>query len=257
MTTDTAAPAAAPALDQPWILMYHTVADPTDDPYGIAVAPDRLELQLRWLRARGLRGVGVADLLRARTAGDAAGLVGLTFDDGYADFVETALPILARYDCTATVFVLPGRLGGTNEWDAEGPRRALLTGRQIRAAAEAGTEIASHGLFHHRLPGCPDDVLLEETVRSRELLCELTGTAPAGFCYPYGTFDRRAADAVRRAGLLVRLRHRPRRGGRPLRPAPHAHQPGRPGRPAVGEAAAAPGAPSSGARPGPPRRCRM
>jgi peptidoglycan/xylan/chitin deacetylase (PgdA/CDA1 family) len=200
MTTDTAAPAAAPALDQPWILMYHTVADPTDDPYGIAVAPDRLELQLRWLRARGLRGVGVADLLRARTAGDAAGLVGLTFDDGYADFVETALPILARYDCTATVFVLPGRLGGTNEWDAEGPRRALLTGRQIRAAAEAGTEIASHGLFHHRLPGCPDDVLLEETVRSRELLCELTGTAPAGFCYPYGTFDRRAADAVRRAG---------------------------------------------------------
>jgi peptidoglycan/xylan/chitin deacetylase (PgdA/CDA1 family) len=200
MTTDTAAPAAAPALDQPWILMYHTVADPTDDPYGIAVAPDRLELQLRWLRARGLRGVGVADLLRARTAGDGAGLVGLTFDDGYADFVETALPILARYDCTATVFVLPGRLGGTNEWDAEGPRRALLTGRQIRAAAEAGTEIASHGLVHHRLPSCPDDVLLEETVRSRELLCELTGTAPAGFCYPYGTFDRRAADAVRRAG---------------------------------------------------------
>jgi peptidoglycan/xylan/chitin deacetylase (PgdA/CDA1 family) len=200
MTTDTAAPAAAPALDQPWILMYHAVADPTDDPYGIAVAPDRLELQLRWLRARGLRGVGVADLLRARTAGDAAGLVGLTFDDGYADFVETALPILARYDCTATVFVLPGRFGGTNEWDGDGPRRALLTGRQIRAAAEAGTEIASHGLFHQRLPGCPDHVLLEETVRSRELLCELTGTAPAGFCYPYGTFDRRAADAVRRAG---------------------------------------------------------
>ncbi|MGN9792331.1 polysaccharide deacetylase family protein [Streptomyces sp. OZ13] len=200
MTTDTAAPPAAPALARPWILMYHAVGDPTTDPYGIAVAPDRLELHLRWLRARGLRGVGVADLLRAHSAGDAAGLVGLTFDDGYADFVGTALPLLARYDCAATVFVLPGRLGGTNEWDPEGPRRALLTGPQIRAAADAGTEIASHGLFHRRLAGCPDDVLAEETARSRELLHRLTGTAPAGFCYPYGTFDERAADAVRRAG---------------------------------------------------------
>jgi peptidoglycan/xylan/chitin deacetylase (PgdA/CDA1 family) len=142
----------------------------------------------------------VTRLLRAHAEGRAAGLVGLTFDDGYADFADAALPVLRRHGCTATLFVLPGRLGGSNDWDPRGPRRPLLTAPQIRAAAAAGTEIASHGLLHRDLVGCPDDVLLAETARSRELLGELTGTAPAGFCYPYGTFDRRAADAVRRAG---------------------------------------------------------
>ncbi|MFF3287967.1 polysaccharide deacetylase family protein [Streptomyces sp. NPDC003023] len=200
MSTDTAAPPAAPVLVQPWIWMYHAVGDPTDDPYGITVAPDRLDLHLGWLRARGLRGVGVGSLLRAHAAGRAAGLVGLTFDDGYADFVEAALPLLARHGCSATLFMLPGRLGGSNDWDADGPRRPLLTDRQVRAAAAAGTEIASHGLFHRDLTGCADDVLNQETFRSRELLRELTGSAPEGFCYPYGTFDRRAAAAVRHAG---------------------------------------------------------
>ncbi|MEU0375256.1 polysaccharide deacetylase family protein [Streptomyces sp. NPDC006283] len=200
MSTDTEAAVAAPALAQPWIWMYHAVSDPTDDPYGITVAPERLDHHLRWLRARGLRGVSMAELLNAHSAGRGASLVGLTFDDGYADFVDAALPVLARHDCTATLFVLPGRLGGSNDWDPEGPRRPLLTARRIRAAAAAGTEIASHGLLHRDLTGCSDDVLHEETFRSRELLHDLTGTAPAGFCYPYGTFDRRAADAVRRAG---------------------------------------------------------
>ncbi|MEU0086517.1 polysaccharide deacetylase family protein [Streptomyces sp. NPDC006274] len=200
MSTDTAAPPVAGVLAPPWIWMYHAVGDPTDDPYGITVAPDRLDLHLGWLRARGLRGVGVTRLLRAHADGRAAGLVGLTFDDGYADFADAALPVLRRHGCSATLFVLPGRLGGSNDWDPRGPRRPLLTARQIRAAAAAGTEIASHGLLHRDLADCPDDVLLAETARSRELLGELTGTAPAGFCYPYGTFDRRAADAVRRAG---------------------------------------------------------
>ncbi|MEW2632328.1 polysaccharide deacetylase family protein [Streptomyces sp. NPDC048389] len=200
MSTDTAMPPVAGEFTLPWIWMYHAVGDPSDDPYGITVGPDRLDLHLGWLRARGLRGVGVARLLRAQAEGRAAGLVGLTFDDGYADFTEAALPVLRRHGCSATLFVLPGQLGGSNEWDPKGPRRPLLTARQIRAAAHAGTEIASHGLLHRDLVGRPDDVLHEETVRSRELLGELTGSAPVGFCYPYGTFDRRAADAVRRAG---------------------------------------------------------
>ncbi|MEU1280167.1 polysaccharide deacetylase family protein [Streptomyces sp. NPDC005805] len=185
---------------QPWIWMYHAVGDPTDDPYGITVGPGRLDHQLRLLRDRGLRGVTVSRLLRAHAEGRDHGLVGLTFDDGYADFTASALPVLRRHGCSATLFVLPGRTGGVNVWDPEGPRRPLLDADGIRGAARAGVEIGSHGLLHRDLTTLDDGDLREETVRSRELLRELTGTAPAGFCYPYGTFDARAADAVRAAG---------------------------------------------------------
>jgi peptidoglycan/xylan/chitin deacetylase (PgdA/CDA1 family) len=208
MSADTAAPpapaahcAAAPATTaRPWIWMYHVVGDPTDDPYGITVSPDRLDLQLRWLRRHGLTGVSVSALLRARAAGRAAGLVGLTFDDGYADFTTAALPVLRAHGCTATLFVLPGRLGGTNAWDREGPRRPLVDEAAVRTAAAAGTEIASHGLYHVDLTTVGDSVLRDETRRSRDWLHEITGTAPEGFCYPYGTVDPRVAAAVREAG---------------------------------------------------------
>lgn len=185
---------------EPWLLMYHSVTDYTEDPYRITVTPDRLRRQLRWLRGRGLRGVGVGELLRARADGRAAGLVGLTFDDGYADFLDQAVPLLHEHRCTATVFVLPGRLGGSNDWDPLGPRKPLLTADGIRAAADAGMEIGSHGLLHVPLPEAGPQALRQETVRSREVLREITGREVEGFCYAYGAVDRRAADAVRDAG---------------------------------------------------------
>ncbi|MFI7503463.1 polysaccharide deacetylase family protein [Streptomyces sp. NPDC049687] len=181
----------------PWVAMYHSVADCTDDPYRVTVTPERLDRQLTWLTRRGLRGVSMAELLAAPTRG---GLVGLTFDDGYADFLTGALPVLRRHGCTATLFVLPGRLGGDNSWDPLGPRKPLLTADGLRQAAAEGVEIGSHGLTHVDLTRADDLTLKAETVDSRTALAELLGTAPAGFCYPYGTIDRRAVDAVRDAG---------------------------------------------------------
>ncbi|MGW6690184.1 polysaccharide deacetylase family protein [Streptomyces sp. NPDC054961] len=204
--TDTA-PAAALVPTRrtasPWVLMYHSVAeftDPAEDPYGITVTPHALEAQLLWLRSRGLRGVSVDELLRARAAGSGAGLVGLTFDDGYTDFLTCALPLLRRFGFTATLFVLPGRLGVDNVWDPLGPRKSLLTAEGIREAASAGQEIGSHGLLHQDLTAAADDVLQQELRGSRELIRELTGTLPAGFCYPYGHLDARVVAATRDAG---------------------------------------------------------
>ncbi|MGW0391176.1 polysaccharide deacetylase family protein [Streptomyces sp. NPDC003042] len=204
--TDTASAATAgPArrAAPPWVLMYHSVAeftDPAEDPYGITVTPHALEAQLLWLRARGLRGVSVRELLRAHAAGHGRGLVGLTFDDGYTDFLTRALPLLRSYECTATLFVLSGRLGADNVWDPLGPRKPLLTDEEIREVAAAGQEIGSHGLLHQDLTTAADDVLQQELRGSRELLAELTGTLPEGFCYPYGYLDARVVEATRAAG---------------------------------------------------------
>lgn len=189
--------AAVDSAPVPWIAMYHSVGDCSDDPYRVTVTPDRLDRQLTWLRRRGLRGVSVAELLAAPARRD---LVGLTFDDGYADFLDHALPVLREHGFGATLFVLPGRLGGDNSWDPLGPRKPLLTADGIRRAREAGVEIGSHGLTHIDLTKADDLRLKSEVVESRAALEELTGAPVAGFCYPYGTVDQRAVDAVREAG---------------------------------------------------------
>lgn len=197
----------------PFIAMYHSVEPYQQDPYLVTVSPSRFEQQLDWLSARGLRGVSVRELLEAqrsagsRSAGSRPGpprgqprnLVGLTFDDGYADFLYYALPALQRRGFGATVFAIAGWLGGENSWDAEGPRKALMTAGQLRQVAEAGIEIGSHGLTHVSLPSVADAALADETERSRRMLQEITGQEVAGFCYPYGDIDRRSLDYVRAA----------------------------------------------------------
>jgi peptidoglycan/xylan/chitin deacetylase (PgdA/CDA1 family) len=180
--------------------MYHSVERYDADPYQVTVHPRRFDRQLGWLRRRGLRGVSMSELLLARREGRGAGLVGLTFDDGYADFVTEVLPALRRHSFGATVFVIPGSLGGHNSWDEPGPRKPLMTAEDVRRTADAGIEIGSHSLHHIRLPETDDDELTEQVRLSRQILCRITGREVTGFCYPYGGVGEREVRAVRAAG---------------------------------------------------------
>ncbi|GAB3504888.1 polysaccharide deacetylase family protein [Amycolatopsis cihanbeyliensis] len=184
-----------PSGRYPMIWMYHSVCEYDEDPYQVTVRPSRFAAQLAWLRGQGLRGVSMREL-----GEDPRGAVGLTFDDGYADFAEVAVPILRAYGCTATVFVLAGRLGGSNEWDTAGPRKPLLTAEQVREVAATGMEVASHGLRHRPMPDLGGTELAEEVAGSRAAVAELTGEPVHGFAYPYGLLDEGTRRAVAAAG---------------------------------------------------------
>jgi peptidoglycan/xylan/chitin deacetylase (PgdA/CDA1 family) len=154
---------------------------------------------MRLLKRRGLRGVSVRELLQAGDTRRANGLVGLTFDDGYDNFLYHALPILERYGFTATVFVVSGMLGAENTWD-EQPRMRLLGVEGIREVAKRGMDIGSHGMRHIRLSGLPAEQLEKEIVESRRVLGEILDKAVEGFCYPYGSVDDAAVQSARQAG---------------------------------------------------------
>jgi peptidoglycan/xylan/chitin deacetylase (PgdA/CDA1 family) len=187
----------------PWvppILMYHSVSPYQADPYAVTVRPERFDQEMHWLRRRGLTGVSVRQLLAMRRKGCGAGLVGLTFDDGYADFAMHAVPILQHHKFTATIFPVARRLGQDNAWDPHGPRKPLMTAGQLQQVAAVGMEIGSHGLSHVPLPAATDADLASEVGHSRQVLREVSGQAVEGFCYPWGYVDERVLDQVRAAG---------------------------------------------------------
>ena len=185
--------------DLPLILMYHAVADVTNDPHLLSVSPRRFAAQLAWLERMGLRGVSIAALVAAMRAGGAGRLVGLTFDDGYVSVLENAVPELTRRGFSATVFVISDRLGGTNEWDAGTPWR-LLSAAQVSELAAVGIEIGSHSASHARLAGADPEVLADEIGGSRQRLSQVTDAEIRGFAYPYGSMDLAARRAVADAG---------------------------------------------------------
>jgi len=112
------------------ILRYHRVADLESDPHAIAVSPRHFGEQLEVLR-RDYAPLGLTDLVHTLARGSLPrrGVV-VTFDDGYADNLTTALPLLEQYEVPATVFVTTGYVGQSREfwWDTL-ERVLLLPGR--------------------------------------------------------------------------------------------------------------------------------
>lgn len=93
------------------ILMYHRVHDALADPWDLCVSPAHFDEQMQYLRRHhavlSLR--RVTELLAAGRLPRRA--VVLTFDDGYADGLLAAKPILERWELPATFFVTTGKLG--------------------------------------------------------------------------------------------------------------------------------------------------
>jgi peptidoglycan/xylan/chitin deacetylase (PgdA/CDA1 family) len=99
--------------------MYHRIATPDVDPWGLSVSPERFAEQVQALRAR--RTMLSMDGFVARLqCGDLPrNAVALTFDDGYLDNLRQAKPILEAAGVPATVFLTTGRIGTSEEfwWD--------------------------------------------------------------------------------------------------------------------------------------------
>ena len=87
------------------LLMYHRVAAVDRDPWRLAVTPRHFAEHLDVVRGRGrpLTCAGLTRELRTGRAPRAA--IALTLDDGYADNLSEARPLLERHDVPATIFV--------------------------------------------------------------------------------------------------------------------------------------------------------
>jgi len=110
------------------ILMYHRIADDPLDPWGNCVSPANFEEHLAVLR-RIARPTRLADLVRGLGEGSVPdGAVCVTFDDGYADNLEVARPLLERYDIPATLFATTGPEGREREFWWDRLARALVEG---------------------------------------------------------------------------------------------------------------------------------
>lgn len=184
------------------ILMYHRVADlPGYD--QLAVSTARFEEQMAFL-ARGHRVISLAHALDELDAGgpSQAG-VAVTFDDGYRDNLEYALPILRQHAIPATIFVTTAFC----DQSLRHPRypreqaRLHLDWDEVRAlSAESGITIGSHTLTHPFLSRVSEARARAEIGQSRELLAQRTGRPADFFCYPSGDFVAREIALVKAAG---------------------------------------------------------
>jgi peptidoglycan/xylan/chitin deacetylase (PgdA/CDA1 family) len=73
---------------------------------------------------------------------------------------------------------------------------------QIKSISDRGNQIGSHTCTHPLLPQLTDLELTKEVVQSKLELEAILNTQITAFCYPNGTFDKNALQAVSAAGYL-------------------------------------------------------
>ncbi|MGF7191816.1 peptidoglycan/xylan/chitin deacetylase (PgdA/CDA1 family) [Robbsia andropogonis] len=187
------------------ILMYHQIdiVPPRDNPlWTLHVAPSAFRAQMQWLRRLGYRGLSMRDL-QPYLHGEKTGKVfGITFDDGFANVLEYAAPVLTALHFTSTCYFVAGKLAGSNDWDAHlgVPATPLMDAAQVRAWHAAGQEVGSHTIDHCHLPQL-DNASAERQIAGSKHALETVVDAPVdAFCYPYGDWNAKLADMTRKAG---------------------------------------------------------
>lgn len=179
------------------ILTYHSL-----DESGsvVSVRPSTFRRHMELLRERGYRGVALGDLLaawRGEKTLESRPVV-LTFDDGLRNTAEEAAPVLGALGFRATIFVVAGCCGRTNDWPGQWriPRLPLLTLAELAGLARDGFEVGAHGLTHAPLDVLPPAEAESEVKEARRILEDALGREVSVFAYPYGRADGRVRACV-------------------------------------------------------------
>lgn len=184
------------------VLIYHQVGAPKVGAVNLPTAV--FDAQMAWLSTeclpvsldRALELVGHSAREIEAEIGERIPVV-VTFDDGTADFVDSALPVLERYEVPATLYLSTRWVNeGMSFWDDgtvlswDGVREVTSTG-----LVTIGSHTHSHVLLDRLAPSEIDD----ELDRSIDLIGTNIGAEPRHFAYPKALSPSSAADAAVRA----------------------------------------------------------
>ncbi len=181
------------------ILLYHRVSDDRDP---LAVPPRRFRDQMDYLASEGFRVVSLLEALELLDSESVAPrTVGLTFDDGFADLRDEALPVLARHGFRATVFIATGVTDGRLSFPWYEHQPPVLGWDDVLALDREGTlRFEAHTVSHPNLLSVDDATAAAEIGDSRRELGVRLGRPVSAFAYPAGLFGDRERRLVAAAG---------------------------------------------------------
>lgn len=180
------------------ILMYHHIAVAPEGAdairYDLSVWPEYFEGHLAALAALGYHSVKLADVYDAVMKGTPlpSNPIVLTFDDGYDDVYDNALPLLQKYNFTGTFYIPTGLL----------ERPGYMTWGQVLELSKAGMDIQSHTVSHPSLKGKPVEFLRKELGDSKHALETMLGHPVLFFCYPSGQYDALTIVTLKELGYV-------------------------------------------------------
>jgi peptidoglycan/xylan/chitin deacetylase (PgdA/CDA1 family) len=186
------------------ILLYHSVAD--DPPGWIApftVGVRKFREQMAKVRDSGREPITAKQAIDALRAEPGAAplperAVLITFDDGFADFITNALPILHGHALPAALFLTTGTLRPGTQTLL--PPAKMMDRRDVLEAARAGVEIGAHTHTHPQLDTVSPAAVREELTVGKGILEDVLGARVDLLAYPHGYSSAAVRRTARQLG---------------------------------------------------------
>jgi peptidoglycan/xylan/chitin deacetylase (PgdA/CDA1 family) len=189
------------------IICYHRVADDRD---RLAVATSAFRAQMEAILALHVEPIGLPEVLPLFAAEAVGRYICVTFDDGYRDNLENAVPVLRELGIPATIFIPTAAVGGTAHLYWYETQPPLLDWADLsQLSRDELISIGAHTRRHPALPSLPDDVAWSEIAGCKQDLEEHLGREAISFAYPAGMFNDRDLRMVREAGYRVAVTTEP------------------------------------------------
>jgi peptidoglycan/xylan/chitin deacetylase (PgdA/CDA1 family) len=180
------------------ILVYHHVSQSISEGGSSAlrrltVTAEIFAQQMQYLQDNGYHVITFSDLADYFEKGKELPTLPaiISFDDGWETQFEYALPSLEKYHYAATFFVVTDYIG----------RPGFISWPQLQTLLTDGMRIGSHSRSHPRLAKIKDSAKLWDQIYNSKIILESQLEASVEeFAYPYGSYNAKAAEAVKRAG---------------------------------------------------------
>jgi peptidoglycan/xylan/chitin deacetylase (PgdA/CDA1 family) len=187
--------------------MYHNVAPASAPGYArYTVTAPMFAAQMQWLALARYTTVTLGSLLDAWSRGAPLPKrpVVITFDDGFRDCLDFAVPVLRQHGFTALFYLVAGLVGQTSRWTLPsiGMAFPLMDWSGARELIEAGMECGAHSMTHPPLGERGPSDWHHELVEAREVLQDRLGGEIGHLAYPYGSVNPGVRSAARAAGYV-------------------------------------------------------
>ncbi len=181
------------------ILCYHKIGPVDLEGRRLNMEPKTLATHIRFFKRSGFRFTQAKDL----TAWPRDRTVCLTFDDGYVSTLTYGLDVLRSLAAKASVYIVPGKVGQTSDWDF-GHERPLASWDLLTKVPQDVVELGNHTLSHARLGDLESDEQVAEWLAAKAEAAK-KGIHFESCCLPYGSWNASSVESVRQSGYQVCL----------------------------------------------------
>lgn len=132
----------------------------------------------------------------------------ITFDDGYWDNYEYAIPILEKYNIKSVFFIINSFIG-RNDYPENNPRLNFMSMKQLNDLKDKGHIIGAHTLTHEKLDSLNIDKVNTEIIQSIEELESKFKLENIPFAYPYGIPPKQTIDYIKNKIVFGTIKAKP------------------------------------------------